>query len=135
MSEQEQTPVSADLLKRAGALPANAPAMTEVDPFEREPRIRIGKELTVGMTINGYFSANKIVKTPKSKYADETIVHVLRVGSPTGDLLGLWTVAELGAFFENMPAGTLVSINYKSKGVNADGNDQHYFELKRSGLQ
>lgn len=134
-NKEEQVSVPADLLKRAGTLPANAPAMAEVNPFEREPRLRIGKEFTVGMTVIGYFAENKIVQTPKSKYAEETIVHVLRIGSPTGDKLGIWTVAELEAFFENMAPGTLVSIHYKSKGVNADDNDQHYFKLERAGLQ
>ncbi len=142
MSEQQERDYSvpADLLKKAAILPANAGQMTEVNPFEREPRLRIGEDpekanFLPGMTIVGYYAGNKTVQTPKSKYAKETIVHLLRIGSPTGDKLGIWTVAELEAFFENMPLGTLVTISYKSKGVNADGNAQHYFKLERGGLQ
>jgi len=138
--EKQYEAIPAELLKQAAILPKDAPALTEVNPFEREPRLDIGsaadgKTFTPGMTVTGYFVENKLVATPKSKYAKETIVHILRIGSPTGTKLGIWTKAELRAFFEDMAPGTLVSIHYKEMGKNADGNDQHYFELKRSGVQ
>jgi hypothetical protein len=59
----------------------------------------------------------------------------LRIGSPTGKKLGIWSVGELGAFFETMAPGTLVSITYVSKGINAENNAQHFFKFRRNGVQ
>jgi len=138
MTKTDQTKeqeVPADLLAKASKLPAASENLTEVNPFERPPLLKVGKDWMPGKTITGYFCENVTIPTPKSKYANEAVTHILRVGSPTGDKLGIWSVGELGAFFEGMPAGTLVSIEYVSKGKNADNNDQHFFKFRRSGVQ
>lgn len=132
-NREEAQGVPADLLALATKAPKEE--LTQVNPFERPPLLKVGKDWTEGMTLSGYYAETIIIPTPKSKYAKESAAHILRVGSPTGRKLGIWSVGELGAFFEGMQPGTLVSITYKSKGVNADGNNQHFFEFRRGGVQ
>lgn len=132
-NEQQDQAVPADLLALA-TKPVDGETV-EVNPFDRPPLLKVGKDWLPGVTISGYYLETVTIPTPKSKYADKADAHVLRVGSPTGKKLGIWSVGELGAFFEGMQPGTLVSITYKSKGINAEGNNQHFFTFRRGGLQ
>lgn len=132
-NDQEQG-VPADLLALA-TKEVKGETLTQVNPFERPPLMKVGKDWLPGVTVSGYYAETIVIPTPKSKYASEANAHILRVGSPTGKKLGIWSVGELGAFFESVQPGTLVSITYKSKGENAEGNKQHFFEFRRGGLQ
>ena len=138
MEDNNEQAVPADLLKRAGQIPSNVKT-EDWDPMETIPTLAVGKDFEEGMTVSGYFEETQILASPKFKYATEKNAagvpiqrrHILRVGSPTGERLGIWNCGELRAIFEKLTAGTFVALTYKGKGTNAKGQDQHFFEVKR----
>lgn len=137
----EQTKEGADqaalqsLLQKATAAPPAGKTLEKVDPMERIPSIGVGKEWTAGMTVSGYFAGTEEIPSLKSRKLNEEgkpafLRHILRVGSPSGERLGLWSTASLEAFFEKVEIGTFVTIKYLNKGVNEQGNANHFFEFK-----
>jgi hypothetical protein len=138
-ANEQQEGVPADLLKQASQMPKGV-KLEEFNPFENIPTLIVGNDFTEGMTVAGYFDASewvasaKFAKYSKTKNEEGTptrLRHVLRIGSPTGNRLGIWTTGELGKAFEKLVPGDLISITYKGKGENAKGDEQHFFEMKR----
>lgn len=132
--------VSADLLQRATASAPQGVALEEFNPMENIPTIAVGKEFKEGMTISGYYEESQLIESTKFKKARYTGPngkpaqwrHVLRIGSPTGDKLAIWTTGELKMTFDKLVQGAFIAITYKGKGENGSGNDQHFFEYKRA---
>lgn len=130
--------VSADLLKQAGQLPQGV-AVEDYNPMENIPTVAVGEEFTAGMTLAGYFEETQIIASKNFKYSQEKNAdglpiqrrHVLRVGSPSGERLGIWSTGELRNTFEKLQPGQFIAITYKGKGENAKGQQQHFFEYKR----
>ncbi|NJM09371.1 MAG: hypothetical protein HC883_00265 [Bdellovibrionaceae bacterium] len=127
------------LLKIAGQIPAGL-QLEDYNPMEAIPTIAVGAEFAQGTTVAGFYEETQVVASPKfvhSKTRNEKgvptqLLHVLRIGSPAGERLGIWTTGELKAAFDRLPAGAFVAITYKGKGVNAKGQQQHFFEFKRA---
>ena len=138
MDNAKENAVPADLLAKAQQVPAGA-QLESFDPMENVPTIGIGKGLEVDKKICGFYEETQMaasLKFTKSKTHNEKGVptlplHILRIGSPTGDRLGIWGTAELKAAFEKTAPGTLVTITYKGKGKNGSNNDQHFFDFER----
>lgn len=133
---EEAKGVPADLLKRASAVPAGVKTQ-EYNPMEAVPTLTVGKDFSAGMTIAGYFDENEVIASHKFKYSktmnEEGVPtstrHVIRVGSPTGEKLAIWSCGELRLAFEKINRGDFISIKYLKKGLNSKGEDQHFFEL------
>jgi len=141
MEQQAQAhaqPVPADLLKRAGTMPANV-RLEQFNPLENIPTIAVGEEFEEGMTVAGYFEETQVIASPKFKHSKVKNAegvptqkrHVLRVGSPTGEKLAIWSTGELGLAFDKLAKGEFISLKYLRKGENASGNQQHFFEYGR----
>lgn len=130
--------VPADLLKRAGAVPSGV-TVEEFNPMDVIPTVAVGEEFAEGMTIAGWYEETQVIASKKFTYSKEVNEkgiptqkrHVLRVGSPTGDRLAIWTCGELRNTFEKLQPGQFIALTYKGKGVNANGQQQHFFEYKR----
>lgn len=134
-TQEQKKGVPAELLNLAqkGVAGKN---MEPVDPMESIPTLGVGKELTPGMSISGYYERTEEIPSPKSKQLNAAgervfVRHILRIGSPTGERLGIWTTAALAAFFELVNPGQLVQIKYVRKGENEQGQAQHFFEFNR----
>lgn len=133
-----QEGVPADLLKKATAAPTGKKLETW-NPMENIPTLAVGDDFKQGMTISGWFEETQLIASPKFTHSQEKNEagvpvqrrHVLRIGSPTGDRLGIWNCGELRVGFEKLTPGTFVAITYKGKGKNAKGQDQHFFEFQR----
>lgn len=138
MTTEEQEGVSADLLKAASTMPKNEVVET-FNPLEKIPTLTVGQDFAVGMTIAGWVDETQTLASHKFKFSQKrnaegvptSLRHVLRIGSPTGEKLGIWSCGELKLAFEKLPAGTFIAITYKGKGENASGQEQHFFEFKR----
>jgi len=135
-------PVPADLLKRASALPSNV-RLEQYNPLENIPTIAVGEEFTEGMTVVGYFEETQVIASPKFKHSRVKNAegvptqkrHVLRIGSPTGEKLAIWSTGELAMAFDKLAKGDLISVKYLRKGENSSGNQQHFFEYSRPAAQ
>lgn len=127
-----------ELLTQAAKTPKGL-VVEEFNPSERYPRVAVGDGFDVGQTISGYFDTTLTVASAKFKYGEgkneqglnTKSLHVLRIGSPTGPRLGIWGVTDLNNALDGLAQGTFISITYKGKGENAQGNSQHFFEYKR----
>lgn len=130
--------VPADLLKRAAVVPTEV-RVEEFNPMENIPTLAVGEELKAGMTIAGWYEETQLIESLKFKFATRKgpngkpaqLRHVLRIGSPTGDRLGIWTTGELANTFDKLQPGTFIAITYKGLGVNSNNQQQHFFEYKR----
>ncbi len=140
-STEAERAVPADLLKKAGAVPQGLVGkVEEFDPMESIPTLRVGGDFAKDMVIGGYFESTEelaSVKFTKSQTRNEAGVptsfrHVLRIGSPTGDRLAIWSTGELKMVFSKLLPGDFIQLTYKGKGKNAANNDQHFFEYKVS---
>jgi hypothetical protein len=126
------------LLKKASTTPQGV-KVEEFNPTDRIPSVAVGEEFTPGMTIEGWYDETLPISSPKFRYGEESEkpgekmkrLHVLRIGSPTGERLGIWSVANLRIAFEQLQPGTFISITYKGRGQNAKGQQEHFFEYKR----
>ncbi len=136
-------PVPADLLKRAGQLPANV-RLEQYNPMENIPTIAVGEEFLEGATVVGYYDETQVIASPKFKFSRTKNAegvptqkrHVLRIGSPTSaEKLGIWSTGELANTFDKLAKGDLISIKYLRKGENGAGNQQHFFEYSRPAAQ
>lgn len=138
-NEEQQEGVPADLLKQATSIPKDVGNLEAYNPMENIPTLTVGGDFAEGMTVAGYVEETQILASPKFKFSNTknekgvptSLRHVLRVGSPTGPRLGIWSCGELRVAFEKLTPGTFISITYKGKGENAKGQDQHFFELQR----
>lgn len=141
-NQQEQQGVPADLLKQAGMLPSNL-TVEEFNPMENIPTLAVGDDFKPGMTIAGWYEETQLIESNKFVHAREKGPtgkpaqrrHVLRVGSPTGTRLGIWTTGELRNTFDKLTPGQFIAITYKEKGVNSNGQAQHFFTYKRGAAQ
>lgn len=136
--QTQQEGIPADLLAQAMQMPAGV-QVEDWNPMETIPTLRVGDDFKEGMTVAGFFEETQelaSVKFTKSKTKNAAGVptsfrHVLRIGSLTGPRLAVWSGGELKVAFEKTTPGTFISLTYKGKGVNAKGNDQHFFDIKR----
>lgn len=141
-AQQQDRSVPADLLRQAQAMPAGV-TLEDYNPMENIPTLSVGADFSEGMTVTGFFEETQVIASPKfihskTKNADGVptqLRHVLRIGSPTGDRLGIWNCGELKFTFEKLTPGQLISITYKGKGENTKGQPQHFFEFKRPVAQ
>ena len=137
--ENKEQGFPADLLAKATALPGNI-RLEAFDPMENIPTLGVGAGIEPGMTISGYFAGTEVVASPKFTYSQTRneagiptqLRHRLRVGTPTGPMIGIWNAGELKVGFEKLREGDFVSLTYKGKGKNAKGQDQHNFEWKKA---
>jgi hypothetical protein len=127
----------AALLKKAGQAPAGV-RMEEFNPLENIPTASVGEEIQPGMTITGYFKETQRIASNKFKFATEKdergvpvqLLHVFRLVS--GDMLGIWNSGELKLLCSRLAPDELVSLTYKGKGINGNGQQQHFFEYKKA---
>ncbi len=136
----EREGVSVDLLKRATAKPAGK-RLEDYNPMENIPTISVGAEgeFEPGMTITGYYEGTEVLASPKFVHSKEVndkgvptqLRHILRIGSPTGERLGIWNCGELKVGFEKIQVGTLISLTYLKKGLNAKNQQQHFFKWQK----
>jgi hypothetical protein len=141
-SPAPQQGIPADLLKQASVLPTNL-KVEEFNPMENIPTLAVGEEFKAGMTVAGWFEETQLIASPKFKFSQERNEkgvpvqrrHVLRIGSPTGPRLGIWTTGELTNTFEKLQPLTFIAITYKGKGMNSNNQQQHFFEYKRELAQ
>lgn len=139
MSNEENQGVPADLLKQASTIPRDV-RVESYNPMENIPTLTVGGDFEEGATVAGYFEETQILASHKFKFSTTknaegvptSLRHVLRVGSPTGPRLGIWSCGELRMAFEKLTPGSFISITYKGKGENSKGQSQHFFELQRS---
>ena len=130
--------VPADLLKQAATVPGDV-QLEAYNPMEAIPTVAVGDDFKEGMTLAGYYEETQEIASPKFKFSQTRnekgvptqLRHVLRIGSPTGQRLGIWTTGELRNTFEKLPVGSFIAITYKGKGLNANNQQQHFFEYKR----
>lgn len=130
--------VPADLLKRASALPPEV-VVEQYNPMENIPTLAVGEELKAGMTLAGWYEETQLIESMKFRFAQRKgpngkpaqLRHILRIGSPTGERLGIWSTGELANTFDKLQPGTFIAITYKGKGLNANNQEQHFFEYKR----
>lgn len=123
------------LLADAAKRPAGV-NLREVNPMESIPTLAVGKDILPGSVINGVYVRTETIASPKFTYAKTQNAqgvptqerHILRLSN--GKLMGLWSTGELGNVFEKWPVGSFISLTYKSKGKNAKGDDQHFFDYK-----
>lgn len=136
--EKQERAVPADLLAKATQRPAGV-QVEDFNPMENIPTLAVGDDFVEGMTVSGWFEETQIIASPKfvhskTRNADGVPTqprHVLRIGSPTGDRLGIWNTGELKNTFEKLQPGSYIEITYKGKGKNSKGQDQHFFEYSR----
>ena len=133
MNKQEQ-----DVLNLASQVPSSVKT-EEFNPMERFPRVAVGDTFKEGQTIAGWYEETLVIASEKFRYGEgkneeglnTKSLHVLRVGSPTGPRLGIWSVQDLKNTFQDLAQGTFIAITYKGKGQGANGNQKHFFEYKR----
>lgn len=137
MSNDQTIP--ADLLKAASSIPSGVQT-EDYNPVESVPTLTVGKDFEKGMTVAGYYESTEAIASPKFTYAKDrneagvpvNYRHVLRIGSPSGKRLAIWTCGELRTAFEKLSPGSFIAITYNGKGKNDKGQDQHFFDMKRS---
>ncbi len=130
--------IPADLLKQASQVPNNV-KVESFNPMEDIPTLGVGEELEKGMTISGYFEATEELASTKFKFSQTRnaqgvptqLRHILRVGSPTGKRIAIWSTGELRNAFSKLTAGDFIAVTYKGKGLNANQQEQHFFDYQR----
>lgn len=138
MADEKQQGIPADLLAQALRMPTGV-QLEDYNPLENIPTLAVGEDFKEGMTVTGYVEETQVIASQKFTFSKERnekgvptqLRHVLRIGSPTGPRLGIWTTGELRVAFEKLSPGTLISILYKGKGMNGNNQQQHFFEMKR----
>lgn len=123
------------LLGAAGRVPTGLNTR-EVNPMESIPTAAVGKEILPGSVICGTYVRTETIASPKFTYAKTTNAagvptqerHILRLQN--GSLLGVWSTGELKAVFDKWPVGSMIILKYIKKGLNADNNQQHFFEYR-----
>lgn len=136
---QKPQGIPADLLKAAAAVPAGVKTES-FNPMEDVPTLAVGEDFEKGMTIGGYFEETQEIASTKFKFSQTKnekgiptqLRHVLRVGSPTGKRIAIWSTGELRNTFSKLNPGDYIAVTYKGKGKNANDQDQHFFEYQRS---
>lgn len=134
----EKEGVPAELLKQATYVPQDL-NLEAYNPMENIATLTVGDDFSEGMMIAGYFEETQILASPKFKFSNTrnekgvptSLRHIIRVGSPTGPRLGIWSCGELRVAFEKLTPGTFITITYKGKGENSKGQEQHFFDLMR----
>lgn len=125
------------ILKTAAQVPTGA-KLVEYNPLENIPTLAVGDEIKPGTTLNGHYEGTDRICSVKFTNAQERdsqtglpvqYLHKLRLLD--GTVIGIWRTGELKAVFDRMAVGEFISLNYKGKGKNAKGQDQHFFEYKR----
>lgn len=137
-NEQQERGVPADLLALATKAPTGK-KLEVFNPLENIPTLAVGDDLKEGMTISGYFEETEVIASTKFTFSQTRnehgvptqLRHVLRIGSPTGAKLGIWNCGELKVAFDKMGRGQFIALTYKGKGLNAKGQQQHFFDLQR----
>lgn len=134
--------IPADLLKQAAVIPKGV--NTEAfNPMEDVPTLAVGEDFEKGMTIGGYFEETQLIESDKFKFSNVKgpngkpgqYRHVLRVGSPTGKRIAIWSTGELRNTFSKLSPGDYIAVKYTGKGENANKQQQHFFEYQRAAGQ
>lgn len=126
------------LLSKAGAIPEGV-TVEDFNPLENIPTLTLGEDFVDGQTVAGWFEETQVLASHKFKFSQEKNAegvptsrrHVLRIGSPTGERLAIWSSGELRNTFEKVQPGQFIAITYKGKGMNANNQQQHFFDYKR----
>lgn len=135
-TEQPAADVGA-LLNAARQSPVGA-TLVDYNPMDKIPTLSIGEEITPGTVLNGSCDGTDIIASVKfihSKERNESGVPVQRLHRLRlldGTVVGLWSTGELRAVWDKLAMGEFISIKYIEKGVNAKGQQQHFFEFKKS---